>query len=91
MNIKVFANFREICGGKIVSMEVVDEETILNILKQLITKFPQMQEELFTETFELKPMIHVFINGKNVMYLNGLDTKVSQQDTVALFPPVAGG
>lgn len=91
MNIKVFANFREICGGKIVTLEAEDGQSILEILKELISRFPPMKEELFTENYELKPMIHVFINGKNVVYLDGLATKVYQKDTVALFPPVAGG
>ncbi|MBU8906037.1 ubiquitin-like small modifier protein 1 [Desertibacillus haloalkaliphilus] len=91
MDIKVFANFRDICGGKIVSINIVDGDSILNVLKQLISRFPEMKEELFTEAYELKPLNHVFINGKNIIYLDGLDTKVYQKDLVALFPPVAGG
>ncbi len=91
MDIKVFANFREICGGKIVSLDINDGEPILAALKQLISRFPDMQDELFTDSFKLKPMIHVFINGKNIMYLEDLETKVYHTDTIALFPPVAGG
>lgn len=91
MEIKVFANFREICGDKKVDIEVHDNEPILTVLNRFIEQFPQMEEELFTEDKEIKPMIHVFINGKNIIHLDGLDSKVKLTDEIALFPPVAGG
>lgn len=91
MEIKVFANFREICGGKKVDIEVYDNEPIENVLDRLIEKYPKMKEELFTEDKEIKPLVHVFINGKNVIHLEGLKSKVKTTDEIALFPPVAGG
>lgn len=92
MEIKVFANFRDICGGKTVSLSPIKEpESISSILDQLINKFPKMYDELFTNDKQLKPLVHVFINGKNIIHLNGLDSTVKTTDQIALFPPVAGG
>lgn len=91
MVIKVFANFREICEGKTVTLQIVDGQTILSVLHQLIERFPLMNEELFSEEHQLKPLVHVFINGKNIIHLDGLSTTVKETDQIALFPPVAGG
>lgn len=91
MKLKVFANFRDICGAKTVQLEVSDKATVEEMLDVLIETFPPMREEVFTETKQLKPMVHVFVNGKNVMFLEGLQTKVHTDDEIALFPPVAGG
>ncbi|OIJ15961.1 molybdopterin synthase sulfur carrier subunit [Anaerobacillus arseniciselenatis] len=91
MLIKVFANFREICGGKTVTLSIKGEQPIQLVLDELIKDFPLMREELFTEESKLKPLVHVFINGKNIIHLDGLSTNVKQTDEVALFPPVAGG
>jgi molybdopterin synthase sulfur carrier subunit len=91
MNIKVFANFREICEGKVVTIDHVDDQPVISVLDALIERYPPMEEELFTEEKELKPMIHVFVNGKNIIHLEGLKTTVYQSDQIALFPPVAGG
>ena len=33
----------------------------------------------------------VLVNGKNIGYLSGKKTKLSEGDVVSLFPPVAGG
>lgn len=91
MIIKVFANFRDICGGKTVTLSIENDQPISVVLNQLIERFPLMEEELFTEENKLKPLVHVFINGKNIIHLEGLSTTVRESDQIALFPPVAGG
>jgi len=90
MQVKVFANLREICGG--VSVEVKpDGERVIDILDKMVEMFPDIEEEIFTDEKKLKPFVHVYINGKNIIHLDDLETKVKEQDQFALFPPVAGG
>ena len=40
---------------------------------------------------ELTGFVQVFINGRAIQYLNGLETPVSDSDIISLFPPVGGG
>jgi sulfur-carrier protein len=90
MQVKVFANLREICGG--VSVEVKpDGNRVMDILGKMVEMFPEIEEEIFTDEKKLKPFVHVYINGKNIIHLDDLETKVKEQDQFALFPPVAGG
>jgi sulfur-carrier protein len=90
MQVKVFANLREICGG--VKVEVKpDGERVMDILDKMVEMFPDIQDEIFTDEKKLKPFVHVYINGKNIIHLDDLETKVKEQDQFALFPPVAGG
>lgn len=90
MQVKVFANLREICGG--VQVEVNSEgKRVIDILNKMIEMFPALEEEIFTEEKKLKPFVHVYINGKNIIHLNDLETTVEEKDQFALFPPVAGG
>lgn len=90
MLVKVFANLRKICGG--ISVEVQpDGDKIINILEKMIVMFPELEEEIFTEEKELKPFVHVYVNGKNIIHDNDLQTIVKETDQIALFPPVAGG
>lgn len=91
MNIKLFADFRELCGGKVVSVGSNDPQAIGTLLDALIERFPVMKTELFTESGELQPLVSVFVNGKNIIHLDGLQTIVTSEDQIALFPPIAGG
>jgi molybdopterin synthase sulfur carrier subunit len=91
MKVKVFANFREICQGKEVEVPTEAGNRVIDILETLITMFPALEEEVFTSERTLKPFVHVFINGRNIIHENGLQTSVQEDDQFALFPPVAGG
>lgn len=92
LEIKLFADFRELCGGqKLVTIGTDETQAIGSILDALIETFPVMKEELFTPQGELQPLVSVFVNGKNIIHLDGLNTLVSKDDQIALFPPVAGG
>jgi sulfur-carrier protein len=90
MQVKVFANLRKICGG--VTVEVKPNGIrIIDILDKMIEDFPALKEEIFTSENKLKPFVHVYINGRNIIHLEDLETIVKETDQVALFPPVAGG
>ena len=90
MQVKVFANLRDICGG--VKVEVIpDGNRVIDILDKMVEMFPDIKDEIFTPQKTLKPFVHVYVNGKNVIHLDDLLTEVAESDQFALFPPVAGG
>ncbi len=91
MIVKVFANFREICHSKAVEVPSKDGDTVMDILETLLKMFPALEEEVFKEDRTLKQFVHVFLNGRNIIHENGLQTVVKSDDQFALFPPVAGG
>jgi sulfur-carrier protein len=90
MQVKVFANLRKICGG--VSVDVQPEDyRVIDILDKLVEMFPDLEKEIFTAEKELLPFVQVYINGRNIIHLQGLHTIANEKDQFALFPPVAGG
>lgn len=90
MLVRVFANLRDICGG--VGVEVQPEGyRVIDVLDKMVEMFPDLKDEIFNDHKELLPFVHVFINGRNIIHLDGLETVVSEKDQFALFPPVAGG
>lgn len=90
MLVRVFANLREICGG--VGVEVnPDGQRVIDVLDKMVEMFPDLKNEVFTPEKQLLPFVHVFINGRNIIHLEGLETIVKETDQFALFPPVAGG
>ncbi len=91
MRVKLFANFRDICLDKAVEVPSPDGSSVIEVLEDLIKLYPALEEEVFNSERKLKPFVHVFINGRNIIHADGLNTLVSGQDQFALFPPVAGG
>jgi molybdopterin synthase sulfur carrier subunit len=46
---------------------------------------------MLTENGELGPEIIIMINGRHIAHLGGLDAPLKSDDTVQIFPMVAGG
>ncbi|WP_066068464.1 ubiquitin-like small modifier protein 1 [Neobacillus soli] len=90
MLVKVFANLRQICGGVTVTVHP-DGERVIDVLDKMVEMFPDLKDEIFTVEKELLPFVHVYVNGRNIIHLDDLQTKVTETDQFALFPPVAGG
>nr|WP_207627586.1 MULTISPECIES: ubiquitin-like small modifier protein 1 [Bacillaceae] len=88
--VKVFANLREICGGVTVKV-LPDGDRVMDVLDKMVEMFPDLRDEVFTPEKELLPFVHVYVNGRNIIHLDDLQTRVAEEDQFALFPPVAGG
>ena len=90
MLVKVFANLRDICGGVTVEVNPTGER-VIDVLDTMVEMFPDLNDEIFDNEKNLRPFVHVYINGKNIIHDAYLETKVTEIDQMALFPPVAGG
>lgn len=82
--IKLFANLRKLAGQKERSVMGATLNEVLNGLVQL---HPALDEAIF-ENGQIRPHIIITINGQNITDLN---MAVTEQDTIAIFPPIAGG
>lgn len=87
---KFFATVREVTGVKNIEM---DADTIGQLLDSLQVTFGERftQTVIDPSTGRLKQFFSCMINGKRIELLDGYDSKLVDDDAVALFPPVGGG
>ena len=90
ITVKTFATFREVADATI-SLDIAGGTTIRMLLDLLITRYAGLEDLLFTGTGELREYVNILKNGRNIHFLEGMDTVIENGDTIALFPPVAGG
>jgi molybdopterin synthase sulfur carrier subunit len=50
-----------------------------------------LERELFDAQGELRTNIHIFLNGRDVRYLGGLEMPIPENADICVFPPVGGG
>jgi molybdopterin synthase sulfur carrier subunit len=91
MKVKIYATLRQIVGGPSVEVNAGNGSTMGQVLQELIALHPALRPKIWDEHGELLRQIHVFLNGRDVRYLNGLETTIRESDTLAIFPPVGGG
>jgi sulfur-carrier protein len=92
VNVNFYAMLREIAGRKTVELPVRAGATVRELLDAVIARFPEMKDNLFDEHGQLYGHVHVFINGQDAPYLeHALETKLTAEDAIDLFPAVGGG
>ena len=82
--VKLYASLRNLAGTKELP---IAGATIRIVLNELVKRSPDVGSVIL-ENRNLRPHIVVTLNGHNV---SDLDDTVTDQDVVAIFPPIAGG
>lgn len=61
------------------------------VLRGLTAAHPATEEQLFGPDGDLNRYVNVYLNDEDVRVLDGLETAVSDGDTVVILPAMAGG
>jgi len=85
--IKFYANLRTVVGMKEMT---VQGASILAVLGTLAQDFPDLQPFLL-EQGQLHPRVIIILNGQTLDPKTSLETPVSGQDRLDIFPPISGG
>ena len=69
----------------------VEPGTIGDLINRLDQRYPGLRAQLLAEDGDIHGFVNVYLNDEDVRYLDKLETKASDGDTVSLLPSVAGG
>jgi MoaD family protein len=61
------------------------------VLRALTAEHPDTESQLFGADGDLNRYVNIYLNDEDVRVLDGLDTSVSESDTVVILPAMAGG
>ncbi len=89
--IRLFATVRDEVGSKHISVPFTDGDTVRDLVNQVRAQYPALGEKLLDEAGNLSSVIHIYVRGRNVEWLDGLDTVITARDEVFIVPPIAGG
>ena len=65
--------------------------TIGELISSLDDRHPGIGERLLDETGKIRRHVNVYVNEEDFRFLDGIDTRLSEGDRVAIVPAVAGG
>jgi MoaD family protein len=87
--VKIPPVLRARTGGE--SEVAVVGSTVGEVLTALADSHPETRDQLFADGGELNRYVNVYLNDEDVRVLAGLETAVSEADTVVILPAMAGG
>jgi len=90
VTVKSFATLRDHMDAEF-AIEIQESATIADLLTMLTERYPKLEGEIFLEDGTLKDFVNILLNGRNIAFIKGLDSILSEGDRIALFPPAGGG
>ncbi|MCS7102318.1 MAG: MoaD/ThiS family protein [Candidatus Korarchaeum sp.] len=84
VKVRVYMTLREKLGWG--SKEIRFSEEVK--LSELLEELKDLKEIL--ESFGYESFM-ILVNGRNIRFLNWLDTRVEDEDVIDIFPPAGGG
>lgn len=92
VEVKFFTSLREITGKKVDEIQLQNTITVDELLTLLSEKYGKnFREYIYNKKGDVQGFLSVLVNGKNINIMQGFDTKLQENDVVAILPPVGGG
>ncbi len=67
------------------------ETTIKGVLEKLTEEYGSDFEKRILENGKVRRFVNLYLNGEDIRYLQGLETKVKDSDEISILPAVSGG
>jgi molybdopterin synthase sulfur carrier subunit len=93
VQVKFFGHFAEIMGERILWIKIGADDTIGCLLTELDRKSNGKFKEALINSVagKIHPYIKILVNGRDITFLKNLETKLKDNDVIAIIPPIAGG
>jgi molybdopterin converting factor small subunit len=88
VTVRIPTTMRPLAGGA--TTIDVEAGTLADVISALEAGHPGFAERLLDDG-ALRRFVNVFVDDDDVRYLDGLDTKVPDGQTISIIPAVAGG
>lgn len=89
--IKLNATLRDIVGAKMIDVNFRDGQTVRELLTAVAEVSPALAEAIVDQQGKLTGRVHILVHGRNIEWLQGLETVVTERDQLVFMPPSAGG
>ena len=89
VTVRIPTQLRTLSGGA--SEVALEGGTVAEVLKALDAAHPGFAERLYDDGGGLRRFVNIFVAEEDIRFLDGINTPVTDGQTVSIVPAVAGG
>jgi molybdopterin synthase sulfur carrier subunit len=90
VKVRFFGDLAEVFQARETETELESESTIKGLLRLLCISY-ERRTKIFDKSGEVRADINILRNGRNIAFLNGVETELHDGDVVSVFPRMFGG
>ena len=89
VQVQIPTPLRPLVGGA--AQLALEAHTVGSLIETLGARHEGLRERLLEPTGEVRRFVRIFVNEEDIRFLDDQQTKLSDGDTVAIVPAIAGG
>ncbi len=70
---------------------IVSADTVKEALKEVDSKYQDLASHLYGDEGRLRNFVNVYVRGVDIRYMEGMETRLEENDEVMIIPSIAGG
>ena len=78
-------------GTRELSMDLAEGSIVDDLLSIIVEKYPDLNNLVYDKEGVFREYLEVAVNKTDIIGLDGLETALSDGDTVLIMPPIGGG
>ena len=87
IEVKVTSVLQKVTGAKVVRG---DGGTVAELLSDLDGKYPGFKQQIMQDG-SLHRFVNIYLNDEDIRYIDQLDTRLKEGDSISILPALAGG
>ncbi len=92
VKVRIFGTLRLDLKKDQMDIELTGEQaTVSELLALLSERLGEIFYERLFQDEKTRRGVIILVNGQNIYHLEGLETKIGNEDVISIFPPGAGG
>lgn len=89
VQITFYGAIAKVTGEKTTDVEAI---TLKDVISTLTAKYGvSFKDRIYDEEGKLRRFVNIYVNGKDIRFLNSLNTELNDEDKVSIIPAVGGG
>jgi len=89
VKVTLFGALAKTAGEKAVEIEA---STLKDAVDKLIERYGEkFKSRIYDEKGKVRRFVNIYINGKDIRFLNHLETQLNDGDNISIIPAVGGG
>ena len=92
ITVKFIGALRHVSGAEELAFDCNNYVSVRELVSEIIEELPEFKRSLIDQQLEdPRPNVLVLVNGREISVLNGLETKLKDNDEIVIIPVVHGG
>ncbi|MEM0044461.1 MAG: MoaD/ThiS family protein [Sulfolobales archaeon] len=93
--VRLYGVLRSLAGDRErieIELDERDDLRLIRLIERLLEEYPELRRYISVEDDKLRVRgVSIILNGQHIMFLEGENTLLKNEDIIDLIPPVSGG